>query len=176
MQHGDRVLDHRAKSENAFRRGPARREEERAADGGRYASRHHTDRCDLFACRAATVASVVNPPEQRPSVPAATAHLRSAQPSSTARMARSRSRLKKAAFSGPSAHFHGTAFHGRNGLKTENEGPRSQNLKVSQHLARCTLPSRQGISIERGARYPEQPFSEHCRFHWVWYIRIGRCW
>src|ERR1039457_3068310 len=46
----------------------------------------------VFACRAATVASGVNPPEQRPSVSAASSHRRSARPSST-RMARSRSPL-----------------------------------------------------------------------------------
>jgi len=59
-------------------------------DRRREASRHSTDSSAVFACRTATVASSVNPPEQRPSVSAATAHRRSVQPSSTARMARSR--------------------------------------------------------------------------------------
>ena len=44
----------------------------------------------VFAYRAATVAPSVNPPEQRPSVSAATAHRRSAPPSSTAMMAGAR--------------------------------------------------------------------------------------
>jgi hypothetical protein len=42
-----------------------------------YASGHYTDRSGVVARGAATVASGVNPPEQRPSVSAATAHRRS---------------------------------------------------------------------------------------------------
>jgi hypothetical protein len=48
-------------------------------DRQRYALRHHTDSSAVFARRAAAVASSVNPPEQRPSVSAATADRRSAQ-------------------------------------------------------------------------------------------------
>src|ERR1039458_3521557 len=60
-------------------------------DRRHYASRHYTHTGPVvFACRAATVASSVNAPEQRPSVSAATWHRRSAQPRSTAMMARSR--------------------------------------------------------------------------------------
>src|ERR1039457_2122025 len=46
-----------------------------------------TDSSDVLASHAATVASGVNPPEQRPSVSGATAHRRNARPSSTAIMA-----------------------------------------------------------------------------------------
>jgi hypothetical protein len=53
---------------------------------------HHTDGFHASARRAATVASGLNPPEQRPSVSTAAAHRRSGQPRSTARMARSRNR------------------------------------------------------------------------------------
>jgi hypothetical protein len=60
---------------------------------GRYAYRHHTDSSGAFACPAAPVASGVNPPEERPSVTAATADRRRAQPSSTAMMAKSRTPL-----------------------------------------------------------------------------------
>src|ERR1022692_4933526 len=59
-------------------------------DRQRKASRRYTDRCGTFACRTATVASSVNPPERRPSASAATAEGRRAQPGSTAVMARSR--------------------------------------------------------------------------------------
>ena len=45
----------------------------------------YNDRPGVFARRAATVASGVNPPDPRPSVSAATAGGRSAPPSSTAR-------------------------------------------------------------------------------------------
>ena len=60
--------------------------EPRIADG--VASTTHSS--GGFARRAATVAFGVNPPEQRPSVSAATAEGRRAQPSSTAMMARAR--------------------------------------------------------------------------------------
>jgi hypothetical protein len=45
---------------------------------------------NVFACRAATIASVVNPPDQRPSASAATGDRCGARPRSTARMARAR--------------------------------------------------------------------------------------
>ena len=42
--------------------------------------RHYTDKSGAFACSAPPVASDVNPPEERPSVSAATAGRRGAQP------------------------------------------------------------------------------------------------
>ena len=81
------------------RREPARR----AMKHGRRAQGYN-DRPGVFARPAATVASGVNPLEQRPSLPAATADRRSARPSSTARMARARSPLK-AAFSDQRSAF-----------------------------------------------------------------------
>jgi hypothetical protein len=51
----------------------SRATEARGGNRRREASRHYTDSSGAFACRAATVASVVNPPERRPSASAATA-------------------------------------------------------------------------------------------------------
>ena len=59
----------------------------RHADG---VVRHDADSSGVFACRASPVACGVNPPEARPSVSSATADRRSAQPSSTAMVARAR--------------------------------------------------------------------------------------
>jgi hypothetical protein len=76
------------------RHAPPRRETAGRAKKHGGGCRHYTDISEVFPCRAATVASTVNPPELRPSVSATSADRRRAHPSSTAMiMARSGSPL-----------------------------------------------------------------------------------